>query len=327
MKRADHLRRAIVAVCVASIATCNAFAQNFPNKPIRIITPFAAGSGADVALRVVSEKMSKTLGQAIIIDNKPGGNGIIAIEVVKKAAPDGYTFVHMNDGHMALVPHLYKKPPYDTIKDFDPLGSLSRTHFFVVTAANSPLKSSGDIAAAARAKPGVVTYGSWGVGSSGHVGGAMLEAESGTQMSHVPFKDIPVLFQSVAAGDVAWSFGTAASAGPLYRAGKLKFLAVTAPKRVAGYTEVPTMAEAGGPANFELKAWLGLLAPKDSPPEAKAAMNAALAKALAEPDVKDKFVTFGFEPFVSTPAEMRVAIEADNKRFSEIARRAKISLE
>ena len=228
---------------------------------------------------------------------------------------------------MGLLPHLYKKIPFDVNKDFDPVGSFFRTYFFVVTGSNSPLKNVNEIVASARAKPGQLTYGSWGIGSPAHLGGAMLEGVTNTQMSHVPFKETPMLFQAVSTGDVAWAFGTAGSAGPLYRGGKLKFLAVAAPKRVAGYADIPTIAEVGGPANFEVSAWVALQAPKGTPAAAIAKVGDALAKALAEQDVKEKFTTFGFEPFVSTPAEMMRRIAADSDRYGAIVKRAKISLD
>ncbi len=330
MSYPSGLRRTFASLAVlATIATTStSFAQSdYPNKSIRIITPFSAGAGPDSVLRVVAEKMMKTLGQTVIIDNKPGGNGFIAIQAAKAAAPDGYTFVQMDDAHMSLLPHLYKKIPYDVNKDFDPVGTFFRTYFFVVTGTNSPLKSVNEIIAAAKAKPGELTYGSWGVGSPAHIGAAMMESVANLQMSHVPYKETPSLFQAVATGDVSWAFGTAGSAGPLYRGGKLKFLAVAAPKRVAGYLDVPTMAEVGGPANFEVKAWVALLAPKGTPAAMSAKVADALAKALGEADVKEKFTTFGFEPFVSQPAEMTKQIEADYKRYGEIAKRAKMALD
>ena len=324
-------RRALLtAIVSAAVAVGPASAQtatDFPNKPIRIITPFSAGAGPDSLLRVLAEKMSKTLGQSVLIENKPGASGFIALEAAKKSPADGYTFVQVDDAHQALLPHLYKKIPYDINKDFDPVGTLYRTYFFVVTGSNSPLKSINEVIAAAKAKPGVLTYGSWGIGSPGHVGGAMLEGITGTQMSHVPFKETPTLFQSVSTGDVAWAFGTAGSAGPFYRGGKLKFLAVAAPKRVAGYTDVPTVAEAGGPTNFEVSAWVAVHAPKGTPPAAIAKVSEAMSKALAEPDMKERLTTFGFEPYVNTPAEITRLIAADSVRYGEIVKRAKISLD
>ncbi len=302
-------------------------AQSFPSKPVRIITPFPPGSGPDTVLRVVGEKLSQSWGQSVIVENRPGANGFIAMEAAKKAAADGYTLVQMDDAHMSLQPHLYKKIPYDTVKDFEPVATLFRTYFFVVVPANSPWKDMPDLISAAKKKPGELSYGSWFIGSPGHLGAAQIEAATGTQMVHVPFKEMSQLFSAVANNDVAWSFGSAASAGPLYKAGKVKFMAVAAPKRIAGYESVPTVAEAGGPADFEVKAWVALFAPAGTPAPIVAKIQQDVARALTEPDVKEKLAGVGFEPYTATPAEMKKLMEADGRRYGEIVKRAKISIE
>ncbi len=323
------LSRLLFAATVLAVA-CGAplaQAQQYPTKPVKIITPFPSGSGPDSVLRLIGEKLSKTWGQSIVVENRPGASGFIAIEAAKKAAPDGYTLVQVEDQHVALLPHLYKNIPFSLEKDFDPVAMLFRAYFFVVVPSDSPWKNVADLVAAAKAKPGDVTYGSWAVGSPGHLGAAMLEAATGTQMVHVPFKEMSQLFASVANKDVMWSFGSAASSGPMYRAGKVKYLAVTAPQRIAGYTDIPTVAEAGGPANFEVKAWVALLAPRGTPPAIITRINQDLAKVLVEPDIKERLTTFGFQPFVTAPGEITKMAEADSKRYGEIVKRAKISID
>ncbi len=320
------LHRLVAAACLGLVAGVCA-AQPYPTKPVRILTPFPAGSGPDSVLRVVGDKLAKTWGQQVIVENRPGANGFIAIEAVKKAAPDGYTLVQVDDTHLALQPHLYKKIPYDTQKDFDPVATFFRTYFFVVVPSTSSWTSMRDLAAAAKAKNGDLTYGSWFVGSPGHVGAAMLEAEMGTRMTHVPFKEMSQLFTGVANNDVAWSFGSAASSGAMYRAGKVKYIAVAAPMRVAGFESVPTVAEAGGPAGFEVKAWVALLAPRGTPPAIIARINQDIAKVLTEPDVRERFAGFTFEPFTSSPADIAAAIVSDSRRYGDIVKRANISVE
>jgi tripartite-type tricarboxylate transporter receptor subunit TctC len=319
-------RLAALALVLAGLGGA-AIAQPYPNKSIRIITPFSAGSGPDSVLRVLAEKIGKDLGQSVIIDNRPGASGFIALEAAKRAAPDGYTLVQMDDTHMALLPHLYKKIPYDVAKDFEPVGTLFRTYFFVVVPAGSTWKSVADLVAAAKARPGQLTYGSWFIGSPGHVGAVLLESSTGTQMTHVPFKETPQVYQSVATGDVAWAFGTAGSAGPLYRGGKVRFLAVAAPQRIAGYSDVPTVGEAGGPPNFEVKAWVALHAPRGTPAAAIARFNESLVKALSDAEVREKFAGFAFEPYVSSPAEVTKAIEVDSKKYADVVKKAKISVD
>jgi tripartite-type tricarboxylate transporter receptor subunit TctC len=320
------LHRLAVAASLALVAGICA-AQPYPSKPVRFVTPFPSGSGPDAVLRVVGEKLSKMWGQQVIVENRPGANGFIAIDAVKKAAPDGYTLVQVDDTHLALQPHLYKKIPYDTQKDFDPVATFFRTYFFVVVPTSSSWKDMNDLVAAAKAKNGDLTYGSWFVGSPGHVGAAMLEAETGTKMTHVPFKEMSQLFTGVANNDVAWSFGSAASSGAMYRAGKVKYLAVAAPKRVAGFESVPTVAEAGGPAAFEVKAWVALLAPRGTPPAIIAKINQDIAKVLAEPDVKERLASFTFEPYASSPADIAALIVSDSKRYADIVKRANIAVE
>ncbi|HVE51433.1 MAG TPA: tripartite tricarboxylate transporter substrate binding protein [Casimicrobiaceae bacterium] len=309
------------------IVALSASAQTFPAKAVRIITPFPPGSGPDSVLRIVGDKLSKIWSQSVIIENRPGANGFIAIEAGKKAPADGYTLVQMDDAHMSLQPHLYKNIPYDPVRDFMPVATLFRTYFFVAVPAASPWKNITDLVNAAKAKPNALTYGSWFVGSPGHVGAAQLEAATGTQMVHIPFKEMSQLYSSVGNNDVNWAFGTAASAGPMYKAGKVRFIAVAAPKRVAGYESIPTVAEAGGPANFEIRAWVALFAPIGTPTAIAAKIGEDVAKVLTDPDVKERFAAVGFEPYTITPPEVKSLMETDLKRYGEVIKRAKISVE
>lgn len=309
------------------IVALSASAQTFPTKPVRIITPFPPGSGPDSVLRIVGDKLSKTWNQSVVIENRPGANGFIAIEAAKKAPADGYTLVQMDDAHMSLQPHLYKNIPYDPARDFMPVATLFRTYFFVTVPAASSWKNMTDLINAAKAKPNALTYGSWFVGSPGHVGAAQLEAATGTQMVHIPFKEMSQLYSSVGNNDVNWAFGTAASAGPMYKAGKVRFIAVAAPKRVASYESIPTVAEAGGPANFEIRAWVALFAPIGTPTAVAAKIGEDVAKVLTDPDLKERFVAVGFEPYSITPPEMKSLMETDLKRYGEVIKRAKISVE
>ena len=294
---------------------------------MRVLTPFAPGSGPDSVIRLVGEKLTQVWGQQVVVDNRPGGNGFIAIGAAKKAEPDGYTLVQADDTHMALQPHLYKKIPYDIATDFDPIGTLFRVNFFVVVPSNSPWKTMGDLIDTARKEPGYVTYGSWFTGSPGHLGAAMLEAATGTQMVHVPYKQASDLYIGVGNGDVNWAFGSAGSAGAMYRAGKVKYLAVAAPERSSGYPDVPTVQEAGGPADLEVKAWVALLAPHGTPPAIVEKINQDLKPILALPEIRERFTAFGFEPYASTPVEVTKTREDDLKHYGDIVARTNISIQ
>jgi tripartite-type tricarboxylate transporter receptor subunit TctC len=320
----------IVVVCAGlgiAFNTAGASAQQFPTKPVRIVTPFGAGSGPDAVLRVVGEKLTRHWGQQVVVENRPGGNGFIAIEAAKKAPSDGYTLVQMDDTHMALQPHLYKKMPYDIAKDFEPVATLFRTYFFVVVPSDSKWQNMKDLIEAAKAKPGDLTYGSWFIGSPGHVGAAMLEASTGTQMVHIPYKESSQLYTAVGNNEVSWAFGSAASSGPMYRARKVRYIAVAKRQRLEGYPEVPTMAEAGGPADLEVRAWVALLAPRGTPANVVAKINEDIQKLLAESDVRERFTTFGFEPYAAPASEVTKERESDFQRYGEIVKRAKISIE
>ena len=311
--------RGLAAACllVASGLQPAAAQQAYPSRSIRAVLPYSAGSGPDAVLRHVGEKLSQSAGMQVVIENKPGANGWLAIESVKRAAADGYTLLEVDNTHMALQPHLYKQLPFDPAKDFEPVAPLYWPHSFIVVPANSGWNRVADLGAAAKASPGKMTYGTWGIGSVAHVGSAMLETATGARMTHVPFKELPQLYTAVANGEVGWAFGSAATAGPLYKAKKVKLLALAAPKRLAEYGDIPTVSEAGGPANFELKTWVALFGPRGMPKAAVDKINAGVNQALAEPDVLARMANFGFESWRGTPADITKAAAADSTRFAK----------
>lgn len=325
MKIAPTLRALGIACALGAILAAPAAAQSVAPKPVRIVLPYSAGSGPDAVARHVGEKLSKVSGQSAVIDNKPGANGWLAINDVKRAVADGSTLVGVDNTHFALQQHLYKQMPFTATTDFEPVAGLYFTNFFIVVSADSPWNSVSDLIAAAKAKK--LSYGTWGIGSVAHVGTAMLQAGTGTEMLHVPFKELPQLYTAVATKEVDWAFGTAATVGPLYRAKRVKLLALAAPRRLAGFTEVPTVAESGGPAGFELKTWVALFAPKGMAKPAVDQMNASVGKALAEPDIRERLATVGFQAWTATPAQILTAMEEDTRRFAEVVKQARISID
>ena len=318
---------AAAGTTIGLFGVVQAQAQVYPTKPIKIVTPFPAGQGPDVLLRILADKVGKTLGQSVIVDNRPGASGFIAFDAVKRAAPDGYTLGQIDSFQVGTQPHLFAKLPYDVLKDFEPVTPLVRNSFFVAVPANSKWTSMSDLIAAAKAKPGAVSYGSWNVASPAHLGGLLLESTTGTKMTHIPFKETSQLYQSVANGEVDWAIGSAASAGSLQQAGKLRFIAVAAPMRTAGYTEVPTAKEAGAPAGWEVSGWNGLLAPKGTPQDVIQKINEAVVKALNEPDVRARLATFTYEPYTMKPAEMTQLMHAEIAKWGPTIKEAGIKLD
>jgi tripartite-type tricarboxylate transporter receptor subunit TctC len=325
------IHRSITALLASAtafaLAPARAADAPFPDKPVTLVTAFAPGSGPDAVLRLVAEKLGKTWNQRVLIDNRPGGGGFIAIDAAKRAAPDGYTLLQLDSEHLAALPYLYKSRGFETLKTFEPVAALFRTPFLVAVASDSKWKTMGDLIAAAKASPGKLSYGSWGVGSPGHLGGEQLEAMSGVEMQHVPFREVSQLFTSVGSGEVSWSFGSIPSSQGVYKAGKLRYLAVAAPKRLPQMPEVPTVAEAGGPAGLDVNSFVVLVAPRGLPAPVRAKINADVQKALAEADIKARFDTFAFETLSWSPDEIERQAAAKSRVYGELVKRKNISLD
>jgi len=323
-------RRTLVlpALLAAFLATAGATAfaaDPYPAKPVTIITAFAPGSGPDAVLRIVAEKLGRAWNQRVLVENKPGGGGFIAIEAVRRAPADGYTLLQLDSEHLAALPYLYKSRGFETLKVFEPVASLFRTPFLVAVPADSKLKTMGDLVAAA--KTGQVSYGSWGIGSPGHLGGEQLEMLTGSEMQHVPFREVSQLFMSVGSGDVTWSFGSIPSSQGAYKAGKIRYIAVAAPKRIPQMPEVPTMAEAGGSASLAVNSFVVLVAPRGVPAAVRDKVDADVRKALAEADVKARYDTFAFENIGWGPDQIMTEAAAKSRIYAELVKRKSISLE
>jgi tripartite-type tricarboxylate transporter receptor subunit TctC len=316
---------ALAALCCANAALAQA--ADYPTRPVNIITPFAAGSGPDAVMRMVGDKLGRLWNQRVTIDNKPGGGGFIAIDQARRAAPDGYTLLQLDSEHVAALPHLYKSKNFVTLQHFDPVASLFRTPFFVAVGSESRYKTMGDLITDAKARPDKIVYGSWGVGSPGHLGGQQVDALAGTQMQHAPYREVSQLFTNVATGEVPWSFASIPSSQGIYKTGKLRYIAVAAARRVPQMPDVPTMAEAGGPAGLEVNSFVSLLAPKGMPAALQARINADVAKVIADPEIRARFDTFAFEPLAWSPQEIARQAEIKSKVYGELVKRGNISLE
>ena len=316
-----------VAAAQASASGVPGAAADWPTRPVRILTPFPAGAGPEAVARVVAEKLSKKWGKPVIVENKPGANGFIAIDTFKRGATDGHDLIQLDNAHLVIYPHLFKKLPYDPVKDFDPIAPLFKAYFFVGVSANSKYRNVGDIVADAKAHPGALNYGSWSVGNPVHLGAAQLEAMTQTQMTHVVYKETSMLYTAVANGELNFALGTMATAGPLQRAGKIRFLAITGPKRHPAFPDIPTVAESGGPAGDEATGWTTIAAPRGLPKAVQERIQRDIEAALAEPDIRERYVTFGYDLFPTTKEQYMTFISAESAKYAALIKRFNLSLD
>jgi tripartite-type tricarboxylate transporter receptor subunit TctC len=315
-------RRLLVALCAAfSFTLVHAWAQPpYPTKPVRIISPFAPGGGNDVICRIVAPRLSDALKQQVLVDNRPGANGIVGTEAAARAAPDGYTIVLIPSGH-AVNASLYKKLPYDSVKDFTPLSLVGSSPLVVAMHPSVPTKNMRELIALAKARPGELTYGSAGVGSSGHLAGALFETMTGTKMVHVPYKGMGLVVTDLIGGQVSLTFGTSASVMPQVRAGRLRALATTGAERSPAFPEIPTVAESGV-AGYEASLWYGFVGPARMPAEVVERLNAAIVGILKQPPVRERLADAGVDTRSTTSEEFARLLLADLERWSRVVQRA-----
>jgi tripartite-type tricarboxylate transporter receptor subunit TctC len=319
--------RMILATVLACLFAGAVNAQAFPDKPVKVILPFPAGTGPDTVMRMVGERLAKIWGQQVVIENRAGANGWLAMEAAKRSPADGYTLVQVDAPLITLAPHLWKKLPYDPNKDFEAVSAMYRTYYFVTVAADSKWKTVGDLINAAKVKPDALTYGSSGMGGNLHLGGAMMEAAAGVKMTHVPYKETPQIYVSINTGDIQWAVGTASTTQPMLKANKVKYLAITGTKRSPLFPDVPTVAESGGPANYELQTWVGLYAPTGVPKPVLTKLNTDIGRVLQDPEITKYLNSVGFEALVQTPAQLDEMAAKDSTKFKEVVKQTNISLD
>jgi tripartite-type tricarboxylate transporter receptor subunit TctC len=278
-------------------------------------------------LRLVAERLSKKWRQPVVVDNKPGGNGFIAISAFKQGASDGHDLIQLDNNQLTTHPHTFKKLPFDAERDFTPMRMVLRTWFFVVVAADSRYKSLDDIVAAAKAAPGKVNYGSWFNGSPGHMGALRLSAMKGLQMNHIPFRDFGQLYSAVASKDVDWALGSAASAGALERAGKVRFIAMAGPGRDPLYPQVPSTQKSASTRGFESSGWTALAGPRGLAAAQRDQLSADIAEALASPEVVERYRALGYEMPVLDARALVELIHRESKAWGEVIRSADLRLD
>lgn len=315
----------LIKVLILAAAAFAASAQQYPSKPVRIISPFPPGGGNDALCRIVAAKLSGQIRQQVIVDNRGGANGIVGTEVAARSAPDGHTIVLIPSGH-AVNASLYRKLPYDSIRDFTPITLVGSSPLVLAVHPSLPARSVKQLVALARARPGQLTYGSAGVGSSGHLGGALFDALAGTKMTHIPYKGMGLAIVDLMSGQTTMTFGTSASVLPHVRAGRLRALATTGAKRSTALPELPTIAEAGVPG-YEASLWYGFVGPAKIPSEILKRLHEALYAVLQMPDVRERLASQGVEAHPNTPEEFSKLLAADVGRWAKVVQRTGITAE
>jgi tripartite-type tricarboxylate transporter receptor subunit TctC len=300
-------------------------ASAFPNQPIRMVVPYPPGGPTDITARVVAAEMSKTIGQNIVIDNRPGASGMIGSEMVTKSTPDGYTVLANASIHV-INPSVYPDMRFDAIKDFTPITQLAQVPLVLVVPANSPIKSVKDLVEYAKANPGKVNFGSAGSASAQHLAGESFKIAAGIQMQHIPYKGSAPALTDLAGGQLQLMFDSMPSATPMINSGKLRAIAVTTTTRAKARPDLPTIAESGFPG-FDISTWYAYWAPKGTPADVVEKLAASAAQALKNPEVIAKYEAMGAEPVGSTPAQFAAYVESEAKKWSDIVKKSGAKLD
>jgi tripartite-type tricarboxylate transporter receptor subunit TctC len=299
-----------------------AIAQTYPTQPIRILLPYAAAGVADITARVLAQRLSQTLGQQVIIDNRPSAGQIVATEAAMKAEPDGYTLLWLNQGHAVSV-SLFKSLPYDPVRDFAPISTVGFFGLALLVNSDSPYRSVTDFIAAAKASPGRLNVGTTSIGGTQFIAAELFKSMAGLEFQTVPFKATPAIITAVKGSDLDGMVEILAPVIPHIRSGSLRALGVTFDRRFAGLPEVPTLAEAGVPG-YEASAWNGVAAPARTPRAVIERLNKEISAAVAAPEVKQRLQDLGVDARASSPEAMRELLVSETAKWKAVVERAKI---
>ena len=322
----QHFKRSAALAFTVGIFHSFAFAQTaWPDKPVKLIVPYAPGGTTDFLARQIAQKLTEQTGKSFFVENKVGASGLIGTDAVAKSPPDGTTF-QINDTTYAMLPHLFKKLPWDHDKDMIAVTSIAQTPLVLVVSEKSPYKTMQDLVAFGKKNPGKLNYGSGGMGSSSHLGGELFKDAAKIDATHVPFKGAGEAMLNVVSGSVDFLVTAAPTAIPQVNGGKIRALAVTSPARIATLGNVPTTAEAGL-KDFNATNWFGLAAPKGTPQPVIDKLHAEVKKALASPDLAKRFNDQGAEPGGVSPAEFQLFVRAETERWGKVIRAAGVKPE
>ncbi|HEX2566672.1 MAG TPA: tripartite tricarboxylate transporter substrate binding protein [Burkholderiales bacterium] len=317
--------RFIAGLFAAGLAL-GAAAQGYPSKPVRILVPFVPGGNVDITARTVAPALAEALGQPVVVENRPGAAGMVGAQAMLAAGADGYTLMMGSNSSLAVAPSLYPNWPYDPLKGIAPISNLAVTPFVLVVKPGLPANSLAELIALAKQKPGQLAMASGGNGSSNQLVGELFQMMTGVKFSHVPYKGTGAALVDLAGGQVDLLFDQASSTVANIKGGKIRAVAVAAANRQAALPDTPTFAEAGL-RGFEIDNFTGLVGPAGMPPEAVAKVHAAAVKALATPQVRERFASLGVQPVGSTPEQFGATIREDLERWSKVIRAAGIKVQ
>ena len=325
-----HFTHSLIAAATAAVAlvplSTTLQAQGYPNKAIRMIVPFPPGGGVDFVGRVVGQKLAERLGQPVAIDNRAGANGIIGLQALMAAPPDGYTIAAVSAGPLACNPHLYSKLPYDTLRDFTPIANMINFPLMLVAHPSLPVKNIKDLIVLAKAKPGEITYSHPGIGNTGHIAGELLNAVGKVKTTGIPYKGTAPSVIAVLSGEAHLTYSSIPTALPHIRAGKLRALGVGNAKRMPSLPEFPTVAEAGLPG-YEAYAWGGMVGPANMPRDIVQRLSREIIASVNTKDATDRMLNEGTVPTPSTPEDFAAYIASEIQKWGVVIRGANIKVE
>lgn len=316
----------MLAVGVTVITTGGAAAQAYPAKPVRLIVPFPPGGGVDFIGRIIGKGLSERLGQQVTVDNRPGANAILGLEILKNAPPDGYTIAAASAGPLTVNPHIYRKLAYDTLRDFTPISNMVNFPLLLVAHPSLPVKNVRDLIALAKARPGEITYSSPGSGNSGHLTAALFDSMAKIKTVHVPYKGTAPAVVAVLSGETQLTWSSIPTILPHVRSGRVRALGVGNKERLAALPEFPTIAESGVPG-YEGYAWGGMIGPANMPKDIVARLNKEIGVVLGQKDVIDNMLAQGTVPTPSTPEEFTAYMKSELKKWGDVVKLAKIQAE
>ena len=319
--------RLIVAVLLATgLFSQQAALAQYPTRPVHIVVPYPAGGAVDAFARVLTQQLSELWGQQVVVDNRPGASTMIGAEQVAKSPPDGYTLLLTAELTLVIVPHLYEKIPYDPLGDFAPIVALVSATQALVANPSLPVKTVKDLVALAKAKPGQLTYGSFGNGSTGHLNMEVLQAMTGARFNHIPYNGAGPAMNDVIGGHIDFMLAALSIVKGNVQAGKLRMIGVGSNHRSSEFPDVPTISESGAPG-FEAKSWFGLVAPAGTPPDVIKKINQDVTKVISDRAFAEKFLAAqGLEPITGTPEQFAALVRAETVRWGKVVKDADIKV-